>query len=292
MQPAPSPHHRPTVAVLGLGLIGASAAAALRHSGHYARVIGYDVDAAQTAHALRNGHISHKATSLATAVAGAEVVLLCMYVGGILNALAQLGPLLQPGALVLDVGSSKAAVVQAMDSLPRSIDAVGGHPMTGKRSANSESPTPHLFAQRVFVLTPGRHTTPRAMQRARQLVAHLGAKPLELDPDTHDRLVAQVSHLLPLLPLALLHSALNAGDDAVWQLAAGGFRQATEGAQADLGFWLDVFASNPDGLAAALRGLAAELASLATLLEGGDMDALRDYAQTAKSAWVRRYGDA
>lgn len=282
----------PIAAVIGLGLIGASFAAALRRDGAY-QVVGYDLNqtALQQAHA--SGFIDKRAASMLDAVRQAQVVILAMYVGGIIDALGDISPILKPDTLVLDVGSSKQAIVNAMNThLPLTVQAVGGHPMTGRATANVDAPTPDLFVGRVFILTQTERGGDAALQRAQTLVAQqLRADVRIMSAPDHDRRLALVSHLARLLPLLLMGAVRRTGDDTLLDLAAGGFRDATHKVMHDMGFWHDVMLSNPQAIADALHTLSAEIDDLAQAIEAGDMTALYDLDAWAKAAWSARYGE-
>jgi prephenate dehydratase/prephenate dehydrogenase len=280
---------KPSVAILGLGLIGGSLAAALRRAGY--RVTGWDLRPAPLHNAVENRYITSIAKTIEEAVIHADLVILAMYIGGIIEALEKIGPLLKPGALVLDVGSTKAHIVAAMNRLPEHVYAVGGHPMTGKETAGVEGIDPDLFRDRIFVLTPTERTTSEAMRRAADMLTAIHARPIIMSATEHDQLAAVVSHLVRLVPIALIQSALSTGNEAIWHLAAGGFRESTRAVTAPLGFWDDVFATNPHGIAQALRGLSRELDTLADAFDRDDIDAIRQTNQRAAHIWHQLYGD-
>lgn len=281
-----------TACILGTGLIGGSMAAALSRSGEYERVIGWDVTPAASQAALESGHINAIADSPEAGVSQADVVILAMYVQGIIDTLQQITPHLKPGALVLDVGSTKTAIVQTMSALPDAVLAVGGHPMAGKTTSRTGGIDADLFRERIFVLTPTpRPNNDRAMQRARDLLALMGAHPLILAADDHDRQVGIISHMVRLVPIAMIATAENTGDPVTWQLAAGGFRETTRLILEDMQYWRDVIASNPHGISRALRDLSDHLLRLADTVDAGDIDSLHSENDRARDAWLARYRD-
>ncbi len=276
------------VAILGLGLIGASLAAALHTSGTVDTLVGYDIDP-QAMHAAHAAHfIDEQATDDAQAIHNADVVVLAMPVQGILNALRQVATHAKANALIIDVGSSKTQIVQAMNALPAHLMPIGGHPMAGKRTSGVAAADAGLFRATVFALTPTERTTDAGLQRALRLVATLGAEPLLLSAEAHDHFVALTSHLQRLLPLAI-HTATHAVDDErIWRLAAGGYQHMTADLAQPLGFWLDVFQTNGSGLAAALRGVGDQMQQLATLLEAGDAASVQQWHQQMQADWLQR----
>lgn len=265
---------RGTAVVVGLGLIGASFAGALRRTGRWASVVGVDVAPEACRRALAEGLVDEATDDAERAIRGARLVVLATHVSHLVEAIGTLGPKLEPGALLLDLGSTKAAVVAAMDGLPDGVRAVGGHPMTGRRSAAAVGAEARLFEEKAFFLVPTRHTTPAVLAEAEALVRGVGGRPVVVDATRHDRLVAFVSHLPRLLPVALTLAAENAADPLLWEVAAGGFRDATRPAGDPVAMWRDVLATNPAGLAEAIRALSTELGALSALVEAGDADGI------------------
>ena len=277
------------ISIIGLGLIGASIAASLKAINADVTLTGYDRNEQATISALTQGHIDHAATTIAEAVAEADMVILAVYVEAIKDILAEIGPILKPGAIVLDVGSTKAQIVEAMNLLPEGVQAVGGHPMTGRLTQGVDTASTELFQGRIFALCPTHHTHVDTKNQVADFVESLGAQPLWLDAYKHDEYVAMVSHLSRLLPIAVM-SAANQKDDLIWQLAAGSFREMTRMANEPLGFWRDVFATNPAGITTSLRDVANQLEQFAQIIEMGDIDQIVAHSQQAEDIWQRLYG--
>lgn len=272
-------------AVIGLGLIGGSLAAALKSA--YDDVVGWDRDAVALESALAAGLIDGAATTLYEAVAGADLVVLATFIEGIVDILQDVGGILKPGAMVIDTGSTKLTVVNAMNSLPEHVNAIGGHPMTGKRTADVDYATPQIFQDTLFVLTPTQRTTPEMLEAMQSLVVSIGAIPIVMEASQHDKLVALISHLAPIIPLALLTAAQAENDDRVWTLAAGSFREMTRLASEDLGFWLDVIKTNNRGIPAAIRAVTSQLDRLAALIETDDIERFLRVKEAARAEWQR-----
>ncbi|MCA9887039.1 MAG: prephenate dehydrogenase/arogenate dehydrogenase family protein [Anaerolineae bacterium] len=277
------------ISIIGLGLIGASLATCLKASNAEATLIGYDQSEQATISALAKGTIDQAATTVEEAIADADMVILAVFVEAIKHILADIGPMLKPGAIVLDVGSTKAQIVEAMNLLPNAVQAVGGHPMTGRLTQGVDTASANLFQGRIFALCPTQHTTVDTKNIITGFVESLGAQPLWLDAYKHDEYVAMVSHLSRLLPIAVI-TAADQKDDLIWQLAAGSFRETTRLASEPLGFWRDVFATNPAGIATTLRDVAAQLEHFAQLIEANDIDSIADQSQQAEQIWQRLYG--
>lgn len=282
---------QPTACVLGLGLIGGSIASALTRSGQYRAVIGWDINADSTARALADGHITQIGASPADSVHAADLVILGMYVQGIIDNLQSLADHFKAGALIIDVGSTKERIITAMNTLPPTVYAVGGHPMAGKTTSGVTGISADLFTDRIFILTPTARADEAVMTRARSVIESLGAHVIIMNADEHDRQVAIISHIMRLIPIAIAGTAQATGDPITWTLAAGSFRESTRAVTSDLGFWEDVLTTNTNGIPQALRALSQQLQQLANLIESGDVDGVIQRNEAARQAWLRRYND-
>ncbi len=234
--------------VIGLGLIGGSIARRLSQRG--IPVLGADGDPA-TQVAVQASGVCEALLDPIELVAAADGVILATPVGTI-EALLETLPW-RPGQLVLDTGSTKRRVVAAMARLPEGVWAVGGHPMAGKERSGFLASDPELFVGRPFILVPTPRTTPEAATQAEELVRILGAHPLWMDAEIHDRRVAWISHLPYVAAMALMAAAEAAGDPALWEIAASGFRDATRVAASDPRMMGEVVRSNADEISMALE---------------------------------------
>ena len=214
-----------SVAIVGLGLMGGSLGMSLRGSCRHVVGIVRRPETAQ--HALDMGVVEAVSCDL-EAVIAADLVVLATPIRHILAIIPEVASIMRPGTLLMDVGSTKTQVVEAMNALPKGIAAVGGHPMCGKETGGLESADPNLFRGATFALTPTARTTSDAMLLAREMVEATGAIPIVLDAERHDRLVGITSHLPYLLAASLMHTEIeaSAGDDVTDRLAASGFQTA------------------------------------------------------------------
>jgi prephenate dehydrogenase len=258
-------------AILGLGLMGASLGMALRTAGR--SVLGYDVAPGVADWARELGAVDHAAASIAAALEGAQLVILAAPVLAIRELLAAVVPHLAPGALVTDLGSTKARVVAwAEEMLPDPDRFVGGHPMTGRERSGADAAEPGLYTGCVWCLTPTPQTAPNAVERLSSLVAELGARPLILDAARHDAAVALVSHL-PLVAAGALVLIASAAPDwpLAQSLAAGGFRDTTRVASGDPRMARDICLTNAEPLVAALDAYIATLRQVRDEIAAGDV---------------------
>jgi prephenate dehydrogenase len=262
------------VTVVGLGLMGASLAGVLR--GACRAVVGVARRIETVEAALDQGLVDRGTTDLAGGLAGADVVVLATPVRVIRCQLAEISPLLPEGCLVMDLGSTKAAIVAAMEELPAHVQPLGGHPMCGKEVSGLEAADPALYRGCTFILSPLPRTSPEALALARDLVRATGARPLVLAPERQDFLAATLSHLPYLLACALVATAdaTTSPDPAAWQIVAGGFRDTSRVAGSDVQMMLDILLTNRAEVLRAVGVFQDQLQALARLLEERDEEAL------------------
>jgi prephenate dehydrogenase len=215
------------IAIIGLGLIGGSLALALKKaSAKGTEIIGFSRSSVTVARAKDCGAIDLAAKNPASAVAGADMVVIATPVLATKEVLASISKHLSPKCVVTDTGSTKAEVMQwAGEYLPSQVSFIGGHPMAGKETFGIDEADADLFQGCVYCLTPGPCATPQAVRKLKKLVESIGAKPFFIDAETHDNLVAGVSHLPMLLSAAFVTATMKS---RLWpemaKLAAGGYR--------------------------------------------------------------------
>ena len=270
------------VAVLGVGLIGGSIGLAARRRGA-AEVHGYDPDPRVLATALKLGAIDVQATEVVGAVEGADVV----FVAGPVGSLEQMVRRALDGApadcVVSDVGSTKRFLADA----GADERFIGGHPLAGAESAGVEHARADLFDGATWYLTPARASTAGVLyERLHRLLTSFGARPTAIDPETHDRLMACVSHLPHVLANLLVAQArgLPSGEGSPRLPAVGpSFRDATRVAGANSAIWTDIYISNRDALIAGIDELAKRLGEARTVLEAGDAAGVTAWNETARA---------
>ncbi len=281
------------LAIVGLGLMGGSLALAMRD--HADCISGVDHDERVRRYALERGMVDCASANLHQAVNGADVVVLAAPVRVIVEMLQmRIGSYLRSNTLVIDIGSTKQDIVDAMANLPIGVNAVGGHPMTGKENGGIEESDLSLYRGRPFVLCPSRRTTPAARLHAVAFVETLGALPIEMDAERHDQIVAGISHLPYLLSATLVATIAKQAreDSAYWELAAGGFRDTSRLAASDVTMMGDILSTNTQAVATLLAQFRMQLAMLETLLIAGDDHQLGESLQPIRQArkeWARDY---
>ncbi len=254
------------VAVVGTGLIGASAGLAAGRAGF--RVTGWDPDPAVLATAGEREAVE-PAGSLADAVTAAELVLVAAPVAELPGAVRDVLAVASPDCAVTDVGSTKGAVCAAAGL---DIRFIGGHPICGAETRGPERATAELFEGATWFLTPAAGTRPELLRSVHGFVTALGARPVAIDPGAHDQLVALTSHLPHVLANVLLNQAGASridGHDPL-QAAGGSLREMTRVAGANPRIWVDIFLENREALAAALGEQRRRLEQVEAALAAGD----------------------
>jgi prephenate dehydrogenase len=275
--------------IVGLGLIGGSLGLALRTAQPGAVITGWDQQAATLDMALQRGAIDHAASSLERSVRNADLVVVATPVLAAKEVFTAIAPHLQSGAIVTDVASTKAQVVQwAWDLLPATVTFVGGHPMAGSEQHGIEHARADLFHGAVYCLTPLEPTPPDVLATLEELVTGIGARPLRIDAHAHDAYVAAVSHLPFVLAAALVqHTSSDKRWSAMRQLAATGYRDATRLASGDVRMHRDICLSNADALKPQLLSMSRLLEEIAAHLDDPQyLEQLFEQAKEARDEWL------
>jgi prephenate dehydrogenase len=266
---------KPSLCIAGLGLMGGSLALALKHAGWPCHITGVSRSAETLEAARAAGAIDCGVTNLAEGVAHAEVVVLATPVRTLLKQLSEVGRHARPGAVILDLGSTKSTVCEAMAGLPAGLQPIGGHPMCGKEVGGFAAAEAGLYSGKTFVLCPLPRTSSEALETARSLAEAAGSYVVTLDPRAHDRAVAAISHLPYLAAAGLVNAVTTGNDPLAWALAASGFRDTTRVAASDVQMMLDILLTNRERVLEWLHLYARELAGLRDALEAGNEAELR-----------------
>lgn len=276
----------PVLAVVGVGLIGGSFAAALRQAGQVGKVLGVGRNAQSLARAVELGLIDEAVTAEAAA-SQADLIMLATPVGGLTNVLSQMRPYLAPGTVLTDGGSTKAEVVlAARDALGDRIGQfVPGHPIAGAERTGPEAADASLYRGRTVILTPVPENAAAAMALVRQAWQACGADVIGMDAVAHDRVLASVSHLPHLLSSVYMEQVATAADAATrLDLAGSGFRDFTRIAAGSPEMWRDIFLSNRDAMLAELAAVRGVLDRAERAIADGDGEALLTLLDTAARA--------
>jgi prephenate dehydrogenase len=276
------------VSVVGTGLMGTSVAMAAARAD--AEVTGWDVDPDATARAAEKTGF-RAGVSLEDAVAEADLVVVCTPIPTIAP-LAVAALAAAPGAIVTDVGSITGPVsrdVIGRAGTEASARYVSGHPMGGRERSGPEHASPSVLDGIVWVLSPDEGADPDVVASLEAWVATLGARPIRMPADRHDRLVAFVSHLPQVASTALMDLAATeeADEPEILLLAAGGFRDLTRLASSDAGLWSSILLANRDQIAGAIELYTERLRRLREDVVAGRDDAVESTFARAKEARLR-----
>ncbi len=267
------------LALIGIGLIGSSIShAARRHGGLVGEITGSSATARTREVALNLGLVDRVYATAAEAVVGADLVIVCTPVGVCGRIAREVGPHLEPGAIVSDVGSVKTAIVGEMAPyLPSHVHFVPGHPIAGTEQSGPEAGFAELFDNRWCVLTPAEGTSGEATEKLAGFWRRLGSNVEIMTPEHHDLVLAITSHLPHLIAFNIVNTAEHlkrVTDTEVIKFSAGGFRDFTRIAASDPTMWRDVFLNNRDAVLHMLKRFGEGLSVMEEAIRVGDGDTL------------------
>lgn len=278
--------------IVGVGLIGGSFALALRKAGQVRHIVGVGRGQANLREALSRGVIDEIADSAASAVRGADLVLLAAPVGAMPAVLREIAPHLPADCIVTDAGSTKQDVVAAAKAglADKFKQFVPGHPIAGAENSGVAAARAELFQGRQVVLTPLAENAPAMIERVATLWRACGAEVARMNPETHDRIFAAVSHLPHLAAFALVDDLAGRTEaDTYFRYAGSGFRDFTRIAGSHPEMWRDIALANREALLLEVEAYIAELEHIRGLLARGDaagLEAIFQRASQARNNWA------
>ncbi len=266
--------------IVGPGLIGGSVGMGVKNASLADTVVGVGHRQMSIDRAIDLGAIDHGSLDLEEAAKEADFLLLCTRVNLFADMVRRVAPCLAENAIISDVGSTKREVVAAVEDALGNSSAVfiGAHPLAGSEKRGIDAACPRLFDGSRVILTPGKRSTPTAEESVERLWTALGAHVSIMTPETHDAILAEISHL----PHVVAAAVVNAVSDKALAFASTGFRDATRIASGDPELWRDICATNRDNLIAALSRVAGEIHEFRAALEEGDDDALERLLHQAR----------
>lgn len=271
------------VAVIGVGLIGGSLARACR-DGIASRVIGLDADQTHLQRAVSRGLVDQAGT-FPTGVQGADLVILAVPVGAILEVVCDIGPYLARDCVVTDVGSVKGDLVEKVeDEIPTGRAYVAGHPIAGTERSGPEAAKAGLFRNSLCVLTPTSRTPVEALEKVTRLWEMVGSRVVLMDPFRHDRIFALVSHLPHVVAYALIRALPSLAEEGeeLLQFSAGGLRDFTRIAASNPVMWRDILLWNRKEVLEAIAGFQKVLHRFEEMIDTQDPLRLMEEFQQAK----------
>jgi len=267
------------IAIIGLGLMGGSLALGLR--GKCAALYGIDPHLPTLELALSQHIVDYADSDPANLPPEVDLVILAAPVPSILAIINQLPVTISHPCIIMDLGSTKRLVVEAMANLPERFDPIGGHPICGKEKLSLANAERTLYYAAPFLLTPLERTSPRALSAANQIIEALGAKGKTLDAVDHDRILASTSHLPFLISSALARTT----PDDVAPFVGPGFKSTSRLAGTSSSMMLGVLQSNRENVLNALHGMQSQLAEIEAALSAGDFEKLENLLNEAQKKY-------
>ncbi len=266
------------IALIGLGLIGASIALAAREQGLAKEIAGYTRRPETRAIAKSLNIADSYPESAATAVEGADLVVLATPVGSFAGLAIEIGSHLKPGATLTDVGSVKTSVVKSVGPhLPPSVHFIPGHPIAGTEHSGPAAGFSTLFKGRWCILTPPEDVDEAALEKLEAFWRTLGSSVEKMTPEHHDLVLAITSHVPHLIAYNIVATAADleaVTSSEVIKYSAGGFRDFTRIAASDPVMWRDVFLNNKDAVLNMLQRFTEDLTALQRAIRWGDGETL------------------
>ncbi|MEI6126365.1 MAG: prephenate dehydrogenase/arogenate dehydrogenase family protein [Pseudomonadota bacterium] len=253
------------IAIAGLGLIGGSLARDIKDKGLADKITGYGRNAERMKKARALGIVDECFVGFDTGLDDADLVIIGTPVGMIEPTAKEMAPHLRPGTIVTDVGSVKAAIVEALEpQMPHGVCFIGGHPISGAENSGFEAALSGLFANRVCVLTPTDGSNQQALARLKLFWERIGSRVVLMDKNTHDRIFAGISHLPHMVAFSLVNALVDMEDfeKQILEYSAGGFKDFTRIAASDPVMWRDIALMNRDNILSALGFFETSLAAL------------------------------
>lgn len=267
--------------------MGGSFALALKQAGLVKRVIGYSKSPFTTDKAKKLGVINEAAESALLAISGSDIVLIAVPVAATEATFRAIRHMVEPGLLVMDVGSTKRNVVEAAQRTlrERMVSFVPAHPIAGKEAGGIEQADGSLYQGRQVILTPVEQTDPALVQKATDVWSAIGGRVLHMTPENHDAAFAAVSHLPHLLAFAYFGSVIkqNNGQDFL-ALAGPGFRDFTRIVASDPIVWRDILLANREELHKAAQQFRDSLDALEQFVQTGNTQALEESIRAVSQA--------
>lgn len=265
-----------TIAFIGLGLIGGSIAKGLRRVRPACRIYAYSHQRKPLEKAQKEGVVDLILDDIDDRLKECDYIFLCTPVSFNAHYLSRVKPFLKDGAIVTDVGSTKASIHQEAKALDLEEYFIGGHPMTGSERTGYESSNSQILENAYYAITPAKKASEENIKKLANLAASIGALPIRLDYKEHDYVVAAISHLPHLIAAGLVNLVRDSDSEqgTMKQIAAGGFKDITRIASSSPIMWEQICLTNGENIALILRDYIHSLNTILEDIENQDKDAL------------------
>ena len=265
------------IAIIGVGLIGASIALAARRAGLAVSVTGCEIDSAKAGEIEKLGLVDHVTTDAVAAVQDADLVVMAVPVGALGPLAAQIVPAMKPGAVLTDTGSTKRSVLRDVDpNISGDIHWIPSHPLAGTEHSGPAAGFAELFDGRYWLVLP-REVPEDEIVRFESFVTGMGSVSERMDADYHDKVLALTSHLPHLIAYTIVGTAVDLESQLkndVIRFSASGFRDFTRIAASDPVMWRDVFINNDEAVLEMLQRFSEDLSYLQRAIRWGEKDKL------------------
>ena len=274
----------PCISIVGLGLMGASLAMALRKRGYAGRLVAYARKAETRAEAQARGIVDAAFDDPDPAVNEASLVVLCAPIRACADLAADIAPLLKPGALVTDVGSTKGWICRQMAGILPPGVFVGSHPIAGSEKQGLQAASADLYENALTVVASHLDVPEEAAERVAELWKSAGARVCRMEPEDHDRLLARTSHLPHVAAAALAKAIGRDSAEKVGTFCGTGFYDSTRVASGSIAMWHDILMTNAPAVAEELRAFKAEVERVYDDLQAGRLDDVAKFLERAREA--------
>lgn len=269
-----------TVEIFGLGLMGGSLAMGLK--GHCHALIGFDSHSATLELALSKNIIDRADSDSAALLPQADLLILATPIPVIINIIQRLPSLTPSPCIIMDLGSTKQNIVQAMSTLPERFDPIGAHPICGKEKLGLKNADSNLYCDAPFVVTSLARTTQGARSAIEQIISLIGARLIEMTAEDHDRILASASHLPFLLSSALAHS--TPFDYA--SLIGPGFRSTSRLAGTPSHMMMGILKSNRENVLISIQNFRDSLDKIESALQNEDYSELEHILNQSRNSYL------
>ncbi len=272
--------------IIGVGLIGGSLARALREKGYCKNIVGSSRSAAHLQKAVDLGVIDSYSTDMQEAVAGADVVIVCVPLGAMELVFSQIKDVITSDTIITDVGSSKQSVVDAAQRAFGEVPAnlVPGHPIAGTEKSGVEASFAELFQRRKVIITPLKQNDLKQVEKIEQMWQQTGAEVRQMTVQHHDEVLAATSHLPHVLAFGIVDTlAKMDSQQEIFEYAAGGFRDFTRIASSDPVMWRDICINNRDAVLKVMRNYITDMEAMYDLIDKSDGEAIKSSFEEAKA---------
>ena len=274
----------PGIAILGLGLMGASLALALRQRGYAGRLVAFARKETTRREALARGIVDEAHADPDAAVAAASLAVLCAPIRACVELAADVAPALRPGTLVTDVGSTKGWLCRQMAGvLPPGV-FVGSHPIAGSEKQGLEAASADLYENALTVVAAAPDAPAEAVERVTALWRSAGSRTCRMEPEDHDRLLARTSHLPHVAAAALAKAIGRDSAETVGAFCGTGFYDSTRVASGSIDMWHDILMTNAPAVAEELRAFKLEVERVYDDLQAGRFGDVAQFLERARAA--------